>query len=335
MNHEIWVWAEQQQGKIPSVVFELLGKGKELADKLNGKLAVVLLADKKESLVEELFHYGVERIYVVEGENFSLYNNEDFTATISELIKEYNPYGFFFGGTPDGMELAARVAARIRTGLTAHCVDLEIVEHEGQELIGQIVPGFGDSILVKIITPVARPQMATVRPGVFTEPEKTDFAGGEVIEFTGGPQIIRKTRMKKLVEKGSGEFPLDDAENVVVAGFGLHSAGGLNPAMHLAKELDAVVGGTRPVVDKGWLPEEVMVGQSGRMIKPKLLITLGASGAMHFTTGITRAKITVAVDRNANAPIFKFCDIGIVGDLNQVVPALIQELQIRKAGEHG
>ncbi len=219
------------------------------------------------------------------------------------------------------------------TGLTAHCVDLQVEEVNGVPLLCQLVPGWGGDKMLAITCPRKRPQMATVKAGVFDLPPRCD---GKARVIRISPQLEEKHFRAETVEVKEAAppgTPLEEAETVIAVGWGGYSLGDLKLVDELASVLGAAIGGTRPIVDKGWIPPERMIGQSGRVVSPRLFISLGASGAMHFTTGFSSARFVLAIDQNPKAPIFDVADLGIVGDLREVLPHLIKELRMAK-GTH-
>ncbi|MDD5289133.1 MAG: electron transfer flavoprotein subunit alpha/FixB family protein [Dehalococcoidales bacterium] len=327
-DKEIWVFAEQRDGHLARVTFELLGKACELSKKLNAKVASILAGNDVASLTGELAAYGTERTYLIEDARLRHYQSEAYAANITALVKQYEPEIFLLGSTDTGRDLAPRVAAKIGTGLTAHCVNLEIEAHEGVLILNQIVPGWGGNKSIKIICPQKRPQMATVKPGVFDLPLKKETGNTEIIRFPArlSEKYFRAETIEAHTERATSQ-PIEEAEVVIAVGWGAYSLGNLDLVKELAGVLGGVIGGTRPMVDKGWVSETNMIGQSGKIINPKLFISLGASGAMHFTTGFERAKFVLAVDENPEAPIFKTADIGIAGDLRNILPCLIDEFK--------
>lgn len=255
------------------------------------------------------------------------YQAEAYTRIVADLIKEYEPEIFLLGSTDTDRDLAPRVAARGGIGLTAHCVDLRVEDRDGIPLLCQTVPGWGDN-RINIFCPGKQSQMVTVRPGTFDVPPQQNAKQAEVVRVT--PRVVvRDFRAEtvEVVELPAPVRPLEDSDIVIAAGWGMYSIGSMKPVEDLADSLGGDIGGTRPIVDKGWLPADRMIGQSGKTISPKLLISLGASGAMHFTSGFERAKFIVAADQNPDAPIFRVADIGIVGDLREVLPRLIREFR--------
>ncbi len=326
MNKEVWIWAEQRGGKLLPCALELLGKGRELSQGLGGKLASVLVGGEAGGLRTELMDHGSERIYVAEDPRLSLYQGDLYAHLLSKLIGERKPEIVLWGATTAGTDLSARVAARLRLGLTAHCMDLYIEEVDGEPRLVQVVPGWGGNLALKIISRT-NPQMATITPNLMTRAVRRK-AEAEVIQV---PVEIREGDLRaealEMVEGEGEEMPLEDAEIVVSGGWGLNAVGGFAPVEEIAAILGGAVAGTRPALDKGWIPESRMIGISGKIVSPKLFISLGASGATQYTTGFAGSQVIVAVDQNPAAPIFEMADIGIVGNLETILPLLINELK--------
>lgn len=326
--NEIWIWAEQRNGRLMGVSLELLSKGLELSNELKVELTTILIGDKLQDLAQELVAYGAGKVYLVEDPRLKLYQSDVYTRVIADLIKQYQPEILLLGGTAIGMDLAPRVAARVKTGLTAHCVDLYIEKVDDKPCLVAVVPGFGGNLMVKIVCPQQRPQMATVKPGVMEKPTRDEKRAGQIIRIeTEIEDDEFKSRTIEIVEQESVGVPLEEAEAVVAGGWGLNCAGGFNSLEELAEVLGGVVAGTRPAVDAGWISEEHMLGSSGKTISPRLLISIGASGQMHFTTGFLKSKVILAINDNPKSQIFEVCDIGMVGDLRKIVPYLVEELK--------
>jgi electron transfer flavoprotein alpha subunit len=327
---EVWIFAEQRDGRLMPVSLELLNKGKELADQLSTGLVAVLLSDHIDELAHQLIDHGAQKVYGFEHKKLRFYQSGAYARLIAEIIEKYRPELFLLGATLVGMDLAPRVAAKVNTGLTAHCSDLYLEEIDRQKKLIAAVPGWGGNFMVKIACPEATPQMATVRSGVFEKPVKTSGRKGEIVkvavQFTAEDERVETIEM---VESLPGGIKLEDAEIVVGGGWGFQSAGGFQMAEELAKAVGGVTAGTRPAVDAGWINEDRMIGSSGKTIAPKLFISVGASGAMHFTTGFSKAKVILAIDKNPKAPIFEIADLGMVGDIEKILPCFIQELKKR------
>ena len=328
MSGEVWIWAEQRDGRLMGVSLEILGKGCQLAEKLGVGVAAVLLGEKVEGLAKELIAYGAGKVYLLEDPLLRLYQSDLYTRVIAELVEHYKPEILLMGATTIGMDLAPSVAARVETGLTAHCVDLTIEPVNNKPLMVAAIPGFGGKIMVKIACPEKRPQMATVKPGMMEKASKDETRQGQIIreKFDLRPEDMRARTLDMVEEKPVG-IPVEEAETVVSVGWGIQSGQNLNLAREIAKLLRAAWAGTRPAVDKGWVPEEAMIGQSGKLVSPKLFISLGASGAMAYAVGFLKSKVVLAVDKNPNAPIFEMCDIGIVADLSKLLPPLVEEFK--------
>lgn len=323
---EVWIFAEQRSGRLMPVSLELLNKGKELANQLSTSIVAVLLGDSIDDLTQQLIDYGAQKVYGFENHKLRFYQSGSYARLIAEVIERDQPEVFLLGATMVGMDLAPRVAAMVKTGLTAHCSDLYLEEIEGRKKLIAAVPGWGGNFIVKIACPQAIPQMATVRSGVFEKPEKVPGSKGEVVkvsvEIKNEDECVETVEM---VESSPVGMKLEEAEIVVGGGWGLQSVGGFQMAEDLAAVLGGVTAGTRPAVDAGWISEDRMIGSSGKTIAPKLFVSAGASGAMHFTTGFSKAKVILAIDKNPKAPIFEMADIGLVADLAKIIPAIIRE----------
>jgi electron transfer flavoprotein alpha subunit len=324
---EVWVVAEQRLGKLMSVTLELLGKGTELAQKLRVKLGAVLLGDKVQAQADELVCYGADKVYLGEAPRLRFYQSEIYTDLIAKLIKTYRPQIVLIGATSIGRDLAPRIAAKLKTGLTAHCVELQITNKDSEKpQLVQVVPGWGGNLMVNITCSVRRPQIATVRPGIMTKCVREERSG-EIINMELDIQKEYRAETLEMVEEESSGIALEEAEVVVAGGWGLLLAGGFDPLKELAKILGGAIAGTRPALDSGWITKDKMVGQSGKTVAPKLFISVGASGAPQFTSGFLKAKVVLAIDQNPNAPIFDVADIGLLGDVCKILPCLVEELR--------
>lgn len=327
-GRDTWVYAEQRRGRLARVSLELLTKGAEISRQIGGELAAVLVGSGMEPLAAELVSHGAEKVYVIDDPRLRHYHNQAYGSAIADLIRGYGPEVFLLGATAIGEDLAPCIAAKVGAGLTAHCIDLRMEECDGVAVLHQTVPGWGGGKRVDIICPERRPQMATVKPGVFMVSPENGHAEGRVVRVA--PLLsdrLFRARALEVEDEVDGGPAIEDAEVVVAAGWGVHSLGGMDLVRELAAVLEGAVAGTRPLLDKGWITPDCMIGQSGKVIGPHLFISLGASGAMHFSTGFERAKVVLAVDQNPQAPIFQAADVGIVGDLREVLPPLIHELR--------
>ncbi len=328
MMNEVWVWAEQRSGRLMGVSLELLSKGLELSNELKVELATILIGDKVQDLAQELVAYGASKVYLIGDPRLKLYQSDVYARIIADLVERHKPQILLLGGTAIGMDLAPRVAAKVKTGLTAHCVDLYIDKVNDNPCLVAAIPGFGGNMMVKIVCPQRRPQMATVKPGVIEKPARDETRAGQIIKVkTEIKDEEFKSRTIEIVEREPVGVPLEEVDVVVAGGWGLNSAGGFNLVEELAEVLNGAVAGTRPAVDAGWVSEEQMLGSSGKTISPKLIISIGASGQMHFTTGFLKSKVVMAINDNPRSPIFEVCDIGMVGDLRKIVPCLAEELK--------
>ncbi len=333
MSNEVWVWAEQRNGQLMGVSLEILNTGSQLAQKLGREVVAVLIGYQISGLAAELVAYGANKVYTIDKPELSLYQSDVYAKILADLVQKDEPTILLLGATNVGMDLAPRVAAKLKTGLTAHCADLRIDDVGGKPLLVADVPGFGGNMVVSIACPERRPQMATVRPGVMERPSKESTRKGAIIpvEIEIRDKDFR-ARTVEIVEQKPEGAPLEAAEIVVAGGWGLKSVGGFKFIEELASVLGGSVAGTRPAVDANWVTEDRMIGSSGKTVAPKLFISVGASGATHFTTGFLKSKTILAVDQNPKAPIFEVCDIGICGDVAKVVPCLIGEIKKIKAG---
>ena len=321
---EVWVFAEANHGKIARVVLELLGKGKELADSLNVKVAAVLLTDK-DSFSKELISYGADKVYLMENILLKNYDTELYSKVMSDAIKKYNPQIAIYGATHIGRDLAPRIARRLDTGLTADCTGLDITE-EGELL--QTRPAFGGNLMAQILCK-KRPQMSTVRPGVMQISSEDKEKEGEIIKLeTSISESDSKTKLKESVKSAKKVINLEEAEIIVSGGRGLASKENFNKLIiALAKALNAEVGASRAAVDAGWAEKPHQVGQTGKTVRPKVYIACGISGAIQHKAGMQDSDMIIAINKNPSAEIFKVADYGFVADVNEFIPALIEALK--------
>ncbi len=324
MSGALWVFAEQREGVLQGVVLELLGRARELADLAGRPLEALLLGEDVEPLAGELIRYGADTVYLVEHRLLAHYTSDAYTAAVVALARAYRPEVFLLGHTAIGRDLAPRVAAELGTGLSAHVTGLEWDE---KGLLRQVVPAFGGRGMCAILCPERRPQMATVRPGVFPRPAPKGEREGRLVRVPVelDLQAIR-TRFLGFVPEPAPGRSLTEAEMVVAGGAGMGDREGWRLIERLAEVLGAAVGGTRPPLDAGWIGEGQMIGQSGVTIRPRLYIGVGISGEMQHTVGIRDAGVVVAINSDPQARIFQEADFGIVGDARKVLPLLIQAL---------
>ncbi len=327
-NNSVWVLAEPKGEHINKVSLELLGKAYELAKKLETGVAAVIIGNDIEQFSSNLSEFGVETIYLIEHPDLRYYESEAYASLLVNLLQNNTPEILLIGATDLGKDLAPRVAAKLSTGLTAHCIDLKLEKYEDILCLHQIVPGWGGQIMVDMVCPQRRPQMATVNTGVF---DLVPVKRGHILsKINKIPVEIKnnyfRAKTTKVLETKSVSTPIEEAETVVAVGWGVQVAGVFKLVEELTEILGATLGGTRPMVDNGFITEDRMIGQSGKTVSPNLFISLGASGAMHFTTGFTKSRFILAVDQKPEAQIFQVADIGIIGDLSEIVPCLINEL---------
>ncbi len=327
-HREVWVWAEQRNGRLLDVSLEILGKAAELAREIGGSTAAVLLGHDVRGLAEDLVAYGAGKVYLFSDPQLAYYQSDAYTRLISELVEEKRPEIILLGATTIGMDLAPSVAARVKTGLTAHSCSLEIDNTGERPQLIAAVPGWGGGMIVNILCPNHTPQMATVSPGVAEKLARSDQGDGEIIpvDFVLSKSDFRVRTVEMLEDLPEG-IQIDEADIVISGGYGMKTLGGLEPLNELAEILGAALGGTRATLDERWIRESSLIGVSGKVISPKLLFTIGASGANHFTAGFVKAGKVVAVNNDPNAPIFDVCDIGIVGDVTEVLPVMIAKLK--------
>lgn len=333
VNHtnDILVWAELRDGRPTGVVLELLRKATDLSATQGGAVSAVVIGPRGcRDCASELIAHGAGRVFVVEDPRLGLYQADAFTKILFRIIAETRPGIVLMGATSIGADLAPAVAARLGTGLTAHCTELRVEDIDGRRQLAMIVPGWRGNMMVKIICPEKRPVMATVRPGVL-ERGNPDFSRtGEMVPIASGiGEEDFRARTREMVREPE-EGGLDQAAIIVSGGFGFYEAGGISLLERLARAVGGMTAGSRPACDAGWIPESRLIGQSGRTVSPGLFISIGASGAPHYTTGFANASLIVAIDKNPKAPIFDIADFGIAGDLRVIIPALAEVLETER-----
>jgi electron transfer flavoprotein alpha subunit len=326
----VWVYIEQVNGTIRNVSHELLGEGRKLASAMGQELAAVLIGQDVAGLTKDIFASGADKIYLVEGPEFKHYSTDGYTITLTDLINTYRPSVILMGATNDGRDLGPRVACRVGTGLTADCTNLDIDEATG--LVAWTRPAFGGNIMATILCPDHRPQMGTVRPKVFKRPEQDFSRTGEIIKVASKvtPADIR-TKLINVIPVGNAVCNLEEAEFIVSGGRGMCKPENFTLIEELASVLGGAVGASRAAVDAGWIPAINQVGQTGKTVGPKVYIACGISGAIQHLAGMSSSDIVIAINKDPDAPIFKMADYGIVGDVLEVIPALIAEFKKLKA----
>ncbi len=325
----IWVYLEQDQGKLESVSLELLGKARELANPAKLKVTGLLLGNKVTGLAEEAIAAGANEVLVAEHRLLRQYTTDGYTKVATQVIMDGKPDILLLGATPNGRDLAGRIAVRVRTGLTADCTNLAL-EEDG--LLSGEVTGFGGGILAYIKCPNHRPQMCTVRPGVFSPPAPKKSRKGKV---TSVPVKLSKDDVGvQVLEHVVGEgVDITRAEVLVAAGRGCR--GDFSQVQELARLLDGEVGWSRVPVDEGWVSRDCMIGQTGYVTRPKLAIVCGISGAFQFTVGIEKAETIVAINMDEEAPIFEQADYCVVDDMFRTLPPLIDAIKAAQGGNGG
>jgi len=322
---DVWVFAEQKNGKIASVVFELLGKGKELAEQKGSQLVAVLPGDNISSLAEELIHYGADKVICIEDPKLKDFLDIPFSKALSQVAEKYKPEIILAGATVMGRSMIPRVAVELATGLTADCTGLEIDRENG--LLLQTRPAFGGNIMATIIAPNHLPQMATVRHKVMDPLDKDETRTGEVVKETVDLSNINDdTKYLEFIHDDTQTINLTEANFVIAGGRGLKKKENFVLLEELAKLLDGAVGASRAAVDSDWIAYPHQVGQTGKTIKPTVYIAIGISGAIQHMAGMQSADYIIAINKDADAPIFKIADLGLVGDLFEVLPQLTRKL---------
>nr|5OL2_A Chain A, Electron transfer flavoprotein large subunit [Clostridioides difficile]5OL2_D Chain D, Electron transfer flavoprotein large subunit [Clostridioides difficile] len=325
----VLVVIEQRENVIQTVSLELLGKATEIAKDYDTKVSALLLGSKVEGLIDTLAHYGADEVIVVDDEALAVYTTEPYTKAAYEAIKAADPIVVLFGATSIGRDLAPRVSARIHTGLTADCTGLAVAEDT--KLLLMTRPAFGGNIMATIVCKDFRPQMSTVRPGVMkkNEPDETKEAviNRFKVEFNDADKLVQVVQVIKEAKK---QVKIEDAKILVSAGRGMGGKENLDILYELAEIIGGEVSGSRATIDAGWLDKARQVGQTGKTVRPDLYIACGISGAIQHIAGMEDAEFIVAINKNPEAPIFKYADVGIVGDVHKVLPELISQLSVAK-----
>lgn len=323
--HGVWVFAEQRGGKLMDVALELLGEGRRLADQIGTSLGALLLGHDVEGLAGQLISYGADRVYLFDDPALASYTTDAYTEVIHGAIEKEKPEILLLGATHIGRDLGPCLAVRCGTGLTADCTRLEI-DPDDKRLL-QTRPAFGGNLMATIQCPNHRPQMSTVRPGVMEKCAPDAARQGQVLHMPVDlPADICRTRVLETVRSLREMVKLTDAEVIVSGGRGLGSADGFALVEKLARHLGGVVGASRAAVDAGWIDHAHQVGQTGTTVKPKLYIACGISGAVQHLAGMQDSGYIVAINKNPLAPILEVADCGLVGDVYQIIPAMLEAL---------
>jgi electron transfer flavoprotein alpha subunit len=323
---DVWVFAEQIDGKVQSVTYELLGEGRKLADTLGMHLCAVLMGFNVKSTAQELIHRGADKVYVVDNPELAYFQDERYSAILVDLARKYQPSIMLCGATTLGRSLVSRVAVAINTGLTADCTGLAI-DPETRNLL-QTRPAFGGNIMATIVTPNARPQMATVRHKVMKEAKVDTAHKGEVlVQNIAASLLAARTKRLKFVPEEGATVNLAEADIIVSGGRGLQKPENFAVIQELAKVLGAAVGASRAAVDANWIAYSHQVGQTGKTVCPKIYIACGISGQIQHLAGMGSSDVIVAINKDPDAPIFKVATYGIVGDLFTIIPMLTAEFK--------
>ena len=325
----LWVYIETDEGKAKNVGYELLNPGRRMADKLGQELVAVVLGKNVAQVAETAIQYGADKVILVEGDEYATYNTDAQTYAMVELISKYAPSIVLYGATNNGRDVGPRVACNMHTGLTADCTALDIDE---KGLLASTRPAFGGNLMATISCPDHRPQMSTVRPGVFKKPAPDESRKGEIIreDIHIAADKIRVQLLERVKEVAEA-VNLEEAEIIVAGGRGVKSAEGFQLITDLAEAMGGVVGASRAAVDAGWIPHAHQVGQTGKTVAPKIYVAAGISGAIQHLAGMTGSDTIIAINKDADAPIFGVADYGIVGDLFEVLPALTAAVKAKKA----
>jgi electron transfer flavoprotein alpha subunit len=331
----VLVFVEQRNRVPKSVSWQLLGIGKKLATKLDAPLMALVIGDQVEEIAQEAIYYGADRVYLCEGPELKDYRTYPYSRITLDLIRECKPEICLFGATATGRDLAGAIATHLPTGLTADTTQLD-VEPPPSRLLLASRPAFSEKMMATILCKKYRPQMATARAGVFEALPRDPSRSGEIIRIKN--EIKEKEIATKIIEfiEEKDKVHLEEAKVIVAGGRGLGGPEGFALLKELAEELGGEIGATRPCVDVGWISHDYQIGQTGATVRPKLFIAAGISGAVQHTVGMQNSEVIVAINKDPNAPIFQIAHYGIVGDLFQIIPALIREAKKRKAAkQHG
>jgi electron transfer flavoprotein alpha subunit len=327
----VWVFAEQRDGELQKVSLELLGKGKEVAEKLNTKLVAVLLGSETDELAKTLVAYGADKVLVADSKLLGHYTTDAYAKVISELINEKKPEVVLIGATFIGRDLGPRLAAKLSTGLTADCTALDTDPENGNLLATR--PAFGGNLMATIVCAEHRPQMATVRPGVFAKLEKDvskiDSSKIEKISFNLVEDDIR-TKVQKVVKLAKQVEDISEANIIVAGGRGVGTKENFELLNQLARVLGGSIGASRAAIEKEWVDKDLQVGQTGKTVRPGLYIACGISGALQHLAGMEESDYIIAINKDESAPMMKLADLAIVGDLTKVIPELISQIKVSK-----
>jgi electron transfer flavoprotein alpha subunit len=321
----VWVWVEQEGGTAHAVSWEMLGKGREVANALGVPLAAVVLGAGVEPLAQQAIAYGADTVYLADDATLGQFRLEPYAALLVQLVRENKPEVLLLGATTRGRDLSAAAAAELETGLAADCTGLEI--DAGQRLLKGMRPAFGGSVVATVVTPQQRPQIASVRPRVYAPPAADAGRSGQVVRVAPAmPAEAIPTRVVEVLREEGG-VSLTEAKIIVSGGRGVGGTEGFRPLQELADLLGGALGASRSAVDQQWISYPHQVGQTGVTVRPDLYMACGISGAIQHVAGMRGSRYIIAINKDPEAPIFQVADYGIVGDLKVVVPALVKALR--------
>ena len=336
---DVYVFAQQVDGEISGISYELLGKAKDLAAALNQKVVAVLMGYNVKGLADSLAEYGADKVIVVDDKELEVYRTEPYAHGLASVINEFKPEIMLVGATAIGRDLGPTVSARVATGLTADCTQLDIGDFplnpipgkEAEQKHNQLLmtrPAFGGNTIATIACPNNRPQMATVRPGVMQKIEPVKGAKAEVVDYNPGfTPDNRYVTVKEVVKAVSDTVDIMNAKILVSGGRGVGSPENFKILEDLAAAIGGEVSCSRAVVDSGWKPKDLQVGQTGKTVRPHVYFAIGISGAIQHVAGMEESDIIIAINKDEDAPIFDVADYGIVGDLNKIVPELTESIK--------
>ena len=340
----VFVFAQQVDNELSGIALELIGKGKDLAKDLNTEVTAVLVGYEVKGLADELAAYGADKVILVDDPELKEYRTEPYAHALASVIREFKPEIFLVGATAIGRDLGPRVSARIHTGLTADCTQLDIGDFPLNPIPGkeqkhnQLLmtrPAFGGNTIATIACPDFRPQMATVRPGVMQKKERQAGVKANVVEFNPGfTPNHNYVEILEVVKAVSETVDIMDAKILVSGGRGVGSPENFKILEELAEVIGGTVSCSRAVVDAGWKPKDLQVGQTGKTVRPNVYFAIGISGAIQHLAGMEESDIIIAINKDETAPIFDVADFGIVGDLNKIVPALTEKLRAEMAAKN-
>lgn len=325
---DVWVFVESFEGQPKNVGLELLGQGRKLADGLKQQLCAVVIGKEVEASIQAANEAGADKIYVVQGDEYAHYSADGYGHVFLTLCEKYHPNTILVGATVNGRDLGSKIAVSLHTGLTADCTALSVEEETGNVVWER--PAFGGNLYAQILCSETRPQMGTVRPGAFKKPAPDQDNRAEVIREEIHTDKIRTQVLEFLKACDEGGIPVGEADIVVSGGRGMKNAENFALLQRLADLLGGAVGCSRAAVDSGWMPQSRQVGQTGTTVSPKIYIACGISGAVQHVAGMSESKTIVAINKDASAPIFEVADYCLVGDLFEIVPAIIKELEARR-----